>query len=110
MTTAFEEYSKSGGQLGDIHVPGGKAPRPDDFVQMANIGDDWTQIRFYPRFQLLSYVWVDTRKMDGTYTQIPRLSRNMDPKTAHPDKRDCPYMGRIKEFTNHGNELSLIHI
>ena len=101
MTTAFTELSK-GTKLSGIHISSGKAPRVNDMVELIDVDDDWLQVRLYGYIQPITQVWLDVRKKDGTVTQIPKMCRNLDPKTGMPDRRGCPYLEHLSEFTHKG--------
>ena len=102
--TAFEKYASSGPKLQDMELPQGKAIRLDSLVDFADFSDgEWHRVRLWPGLFANAQMWVDIRKQDGTFIQIPKQFRNFDITTAKFTDAECPYYRNREAFSCRGD-------
>ena len=111
MATAFEKYA-AGSDLKDVELPGGNAPRVESMVDMADFSDgEWHQVRLWPGVFGLATMWLDVKKKDGSYTQIPRSLLNFDiQRASFDDKKECPYYNHRNDVTCRGEPGGQINV
>ena len=109
--TAFEKYAK-GSQLQDMELPNTNAIRIDSLLDFADFSDgEWHQIRLWPGTFASATLWMDIKKKDGSFTQIPRTCLNFDIEKASFDtSKRCPYYEARDQLSCRGEQGAQLNV